>query len=483
MLFLILLVGLFFRTYQLVERFEFAHDADLYSWIVKDIAIDHHLRLIGQLTSAPGIFIGPFFYYSLIPFFVLTNMDPVGSLIPTTLLGLFTILSYYIVLSKLFNKETGLIAACLYATLITTINLDRWVVPTITTSIWSIWYFYCVVMIARRKFSVLPLLGILIGLIWHIHIALLPCLIALPISLLVAKKAPSKKWSLSFLSTLIITSLPLIFFEIRHNFQQSIALIANFIDPHSGPLGYKKLLLVLNMVTQNVNTLFFSPQSFTFTQNPIFIVLILLSVLLIVNKSNFSFKEVLPLYAWLIGIILFFSLSSSPISEYYFSNLNVIFIAFVSLLLASLARKNNKLFYIVSCMLIFIALKNIYFFVTFDIYHKGYLEKKIIVSLIKKDALVKKYPCVGITYITAPGENVGFRYLFYINKMRLTHPSLNVPVYNIVIPDELSKKEVEIKSGHIGLILPKDDFKPESLQKICSEENTNLTDSMFGFVK
>ena len=58
---LILVIGLFFRSYQLTERFEFAHDGDLYSWIVKDIVVNHHFRLIGQLTSAPGIFIGGLF--------------------------------------------------------------------------------------------------------------------------------------------------------------------------------------------------------------------------------------------------------------------------------------------------------------------------------------------------------------------------------------------------------------------------------------
>ena len=72
---IILLIGFFFRTYHIVEWLDFGHDADLYSWIIKDILVNHHPRLIGQLTSAPGIFIGPLFYYLLAPFFVLTKMD------------------------------------------------------------------------------------------------------------------------------------------------------------------------------------------------------------------------------------------------------------------------------------------------------------------------------------------------------------------------------------------------------------------------
>lgn len=92
-----------------MERFEFAHDGDLYSWIVKDILVDQHIRLIGQLTSAPGIFIGGLFYYLLIPFFLLFNRDPIGVIFFSVITGLSTMLSYYFVFIKLFKKEAGFI--------------------------------------------------------------------------------------------------------------------------------------------------------------------------------------------------------------------------------------------------------------------------------------------------------------------------------------------------------------------------------------
>src|SRR3989338_7958874 len=225
---LILLIGLFFRTYHIVEWLEFGHDADLNAWIVKDIIINHHLRLIGQLTSAPGIFIGPFLYYLFVPFFLLTKMDPVGVLIPATILGIFTIFSYYYVFSKLFNKQVGLIGAFLHAVLISTIDLDMWIVPSITTPIWSIWYFYAIIKITRGDFSVLPLLGILIGLIWHVHIALAPILITIQIALFFARKIPNVKQIIVFLLITLFVSSPLIIFEARHNFSQTKSIVNNF---------------------------------------------------------------------------------------------------------------------------------------------------------------------------------------------------------------------------------------------------------------
>ena len=150
---LILIIGLFMRSYRIVEHFEFAHDGDLYSWFVKDVVVDHHVRLIGQLTSAPGIFIGPAFYYALIPFFILFNMDPIGGTLMITLLALATITSYFYIFSKIANYKVGLAIAFLQAILLNHARFDRAVVPTTPTHIWSVWYFYCLVQISRRTLS------------------------------------------------------------------------------------------------------------------------------------------------------------------------------------------------------------------------------------------------------------------------------------------------------------------------------------------
>lgn len=478
---LILLVGFFFRTYKIVDRFEFAHDGDLYSWIVKDIVVNHHLRLIGQLTSAPGIFIGPFFYYLLVPFFIIFKMDPIGALVPATLIGLATILSFYFVFSKFFGKETGLIGAFLYAVLLTTVGMDRWVVPTITTSLWAVWYLYTILMMAEGNFSVLLLLGILIGLIWNVHIALLPALLAVPVAIVVSGKKPSLKQALNFTAALLITSLPLILFETRHHFSQTFALVNNFLTPQPGPKGLYKLKLVLTMVSKNLNSLFFSPQSFP----GIFwlIPAITASTFILIKQKLINLKKLWPLIAWFLGVILFFSASSSPISEYYFANLDIVFLLIVSLLLYQLFKTLG--FGKITLFLLFAILlaKNAYFMVTQNYYNKGYVEKKAVVEYIARDAATKRYPCVGITYITAPGENVGFRYFFYLQKMHLVHPSFDIPVYNIVIPDELSKNEVKQKFGHIGVIPPNYIPSEATIEKSCRTPDTNLTDPVLGYVQ
>lgn len=480
-LILILLLGIFFRTYAVIDRFHFDHDGDLYSWMVKDILVNHHFRLIGQETSAPGIYIGPLYYYLIAPFFLLTNMDPIGVIIPITIIGILTIFSYYVVFSKLFNRLTGLIGSFLYAILLSIIQFDRRIAPSTPSNIWVIWYFYTIVSISRGNFSVLPLLGVLIGLIWHIHIALAPTLIAIPFAFLVSRKIPNLKQILFFCIGLFTTSLPLIIFELKHNFQQIHGLLADFSIPRIGASGFYKFQIVLEMISKNINTLFFYPQSLGLTFSFLLVIIILLSTIYLYKKKQISFRDFMPLYIWVLGIIIFYSKSSSPISEYYFYNIEVIFLAIVSILL-SLFLKSSKLSKkIILGILFFILLKNIFYFVTQDYYHKGYNERKAIVGYIVEDARIKNFPCFSINYITSIGENVGFRYFFYLKGAHLTTPGNGSPVYSIVLPDEYALGEVEKKFGHIGVITPKKVASRQVIEYACSGGNNNLSDPMFGY--
>lgn len=582
---IILLIGLLFRSYQIVERFEFAHDGDLYSWIVKDIAVNHHLRLVGQLTSAPGIFIGPLYYYILVPFFILTKMDPIGAVVPMILLGVATIFSYFFVLSKIFNTKVGLIGAFLYATLLSEIMFDRWVVPSTLTGIWAIWYLFAIIKLSKREYKFLPLLGILIGLIWHIHIALAPALLACAVVFFLAGKIPKPKEIILFLLAVTLFSLPLMLFEARHSFPQTKRFVKNFTENFTGgklseartislgsknntgttnldtfskfiievlpdspkagddirikiaskvprnvkitvspdcgtPLKYEigdsamgfpwstqgcfegahkikieaieiensfwgktsdKFFTVIKAEKSNINNLIGFTGKAGVSPQYIIALLVLALPFFVWKLKLFTGQQIVIIYSWIIGIILFFSLSSIVISEYYLASIDMIIITTFSLLFSKLFDKGKLGKAFVFAVFILIIAKSWSYFNSDTYYHKGYTERKAVVAYIASDAKKNNYPCIGISYITDVGENVGFRYFFYLSKLHLVHPSVDVPVYNIVIPNELSK-EVKQKFGHIGVIPPTTIPSKEIIEKSCQTPDTNLTDSMFGYV-
>jgi 4-amino-4-deoxy-L-arabinose transferase-like glycosyltransferase len=111
----IISLALFFRLYNFEGGFIFAHDHDLYSWIAKDLLVNKHWRLVGQVTSVPGVFIGPLYYYLIAFFYFLFRMNPLSAVIPLTLIGLAGVFSFYYFLKTYFGNKTGLIGAFLWA--------------------------------------------------------------------------------------------------------------------------------------------------------------------------------------------------------------------------------------------------------------------------------------------------------------------------------------------------------------------------------
>lgn len=480
----ILTVAGYLRIVNAEKWFDFAHDGDLYSWIFKDIVINGHQRLIGQVTSTPGIFIGSLFYYAVIPFFFLTNLEPVGTVYFALILGLITTFSFYYVFKKIFNPTVGLIAASLHGFLLARLEYDRWIVPTITTSLWEIWYFYTILGIVRGNFNVLPILGILIGLIWHISFSLTPSLLAIPVAFLLSGKLPNFKNILLGGISLIITTSPFVYFEIRHNFSQVRSFIKSFQVDQGGGTGLEKFGHVLSQVSGNAYQLIFHPERGAVWQRELVFVLILLIGLYLAFKKFISYKVLVSLYTWLIGVVLFFSFSSKIISEYYFTSINMVVLAILILFLAYIHQKYKIGKILIPMLLIIIAVHSIYY-MNFGYRYNflGYQERKSAIEFISQNAITNNYPCIAISYIARPGYAFGFRYLIYLNDLKINKIGSGAPIYSIVIPSDYIKVDNLNKFGNIGVLVEGSKTSNDKLKEICQSENTNLTDPMFGYTE
>jgi len=468
LLLVILVLGLYFRTYKLEKLSVFAHDNDLYSWIVKDIVTGKHLRLIGQETSVDKIFIGPLFYYLIAPFFLLFKMDPIGAAVPVTLIGLFTVLSFYLVISKFFGKTAGLITAFLYSVSFMTVFFDRWIVPTQPTMIWSIWYLYLILSLSEGNFKVLPLAGILFGLVWYIHIALAPLAILIPIAIILSKKKPRFRQIILPVILLIIFTLPFWVFEIRHNFQQLRGLADSFFIVKDDARGLFKLSRVLNNASSSLLGSLFYKLSL-----PWYLIVFPLVFLVYhsVSRKIIKLKQVLLMGLWVLIILLSHFFSKRPVSEYYFMNITVITLSLFSLLISYYFEKLHERAVVIFFLGVFLVVNLNYLYKKPD-EALGYLAKKSLVGFIAQDAILKGYPCLSVNYISGLGNNVGFRYFFWLTNVALIQPGKGAPVYNIVIPAEISGKEVQYYFGGIGLIMPKiDRFSDNS---VCNNPDNQL---------
>jgi len=478
----IILVGLFLRLYNGAELFNYTHDQDLAGWIIKDVVVNYHLRLIGQLTSTPGVFIGPLFYYLLIPFYLIFKMDPIGGIYLVAAIGAFAIWSSYYVFSKIFSEKVGLISALVYAVSSYTVFNDREVVPTMPLMLWSIWFFYSLhlILMGNQKKGFL-LAAILTALIWHINSGLFILLPIYLVAFIMSKKRLDFKSLFVPFILLIILSAPLILFETRHGFSETKAMIFSATQSQGDILkGTAKLAKIFDVVIKDVADLLWGyppgvPKTLAFW-------IVSIATILIFIKRKIEKKTFCIMLIWMLVTTGFFAIFSKPVSEYYLNSLTIVWIAFISVIFATLIE-SKKVKYLGYLLLALFAYFSFYRFFTYPKNHEGYVERKQVVAYIKADAVVHGYPCVAISYITSPGYNLGYRWFFYLAKVSTRPVSSNAPVYSIVFP--LSSVDKFDKSfGALGVINPDySRYNIKGVAKSCQGDNFNLTDSMFGYTQ
>lgn len=478
----ILLIGLFLRIYKARSLFVYSHDQDLSSWIVKDIVLNGHLRLGGQQTSILGVFIGPLFYYLLVPFYLLFRMDPVAGVALVTTFGIFSVGSSYFVFSKLFGKIAGLVGGLFWATSYFFIFNDREVVPTMPVVLWTLWFFYALNLLLKGNRLSYPLLGFLVGLIWNLNLALF---LLVPLALLastVARRKISFKGLLIGIVVALIVSLPLIFFEARHNFLQTRALLGSSgsfnIDRPSFPKSLDRTLYIVSRNTQRIllGSEVRVHDSFSLT-------LLLVSLGLLIYKKKISKDLAILLVTWVSVYIVFFTLYPIVLSEYYLNGLAIVWFATIVLTISSLLSPEGRSRRWGMVLLVFLLTLNFYRFIKHPINRIGYLEKKALVSFIDEDSKKRGYPCVSVSYIVEPGYDLGYRYLFFLGGMHVNRPLSGSPVYTIVFPHSKVGR-IDKSFGALGLVLPDyERYEREQVLQSCSGENSNLTDPMFGFTQ
>ena len=75
----IVLIGMYLRFYKIEYIQSFGWDQGRDAWLVRDI-INGKIVLNGPRTGIGHFHLGPLWYYLLVPFYLLTNLDPVGAI-------------------------------------------------------------------------------------------------------------------------------------------------------------------------------------------------------------------------------------------------------------------------------------------------------------------------------------------------------------------------------------------------------------------
>lgn len=466
----ILAFGVFLRSYKAIGWFAYGHDQDLIAWFIRDVLENNHPRLIGQETSSAGVFIGPLFYYLLIPFYFLTKLDPAGGLLFSILVGAFSICSFYFVFRKIFNEKVGLLASLIYSFSIYIVFTDREVVPTMPVMLWSVWFLYTLYLLLKGQKKAYILAGILLGLVWHLNLALLVLSPLLLVSRVLSKKKAEIKFILIGAFSFLLLMLPFFAFETRHNFQQTKAIVKSLTsqkDYVSGTgRGLAKLDRVIQLVNRNTTSLYWD--SVLDIPTDLTLLVFIIGFFVLIKRKVLPKNLAIIIFLWQVFYILFFSVNSLNPSEYYFNGMNVAWILILTLLLFELLKSKRR--FGILAVGVFLIL-NLVGFLKHEGNKSGYVERKAVVDFIAKDTQERDYPCLAVSYITSPGNDLGYRHFFFLKKLHVNQPSSGSPVYTIVFPHSKVDR-IDKSFGALGLVLPDyDRYNEEDVKRSCSGQN------------
>jgi len=228
LVFLVVLIALFLRLFKISSYMTFLGDEGRDALVWLKMLKYGKFTLIGPQTSIGNMYLGPLYYYLMFPFYLL--MGTTGSSIGVALFAGATTFLLWFVGKNWFSYKVGLLSALFYAISPVAIVLSRssWnpnVMPFFSILIaWGIWEFY-----QNDKFYWLAIEGVLLSFAIQSHylgILLMPVVgLFFVIKLISLRKKKDKKikilivnFALCTLNFALFTIVPLLWFDLRHNF-------------------------------------------------------------------------------------------------------------------------------------------------------------------------------------------------------------------------------------------------------------------------
>lgn len=207
---LIILVALYLRFWQIDRVVPYTWDQGRDSWVVRGLLVGE-FPLRGPRTGVGDFYLGPAYYYLLAPFYVISDLDPIGAQYFNITVTIVTLLLLWWVTEKIFSRRTAFAALFLYAFAFHTISgsMIPWnvsLVPALTIAI-----IFCLYRILSGNCKYLIAAAALTGFAFHIHFTavFLPFII-LPYLIIaaLAGKTEFRKWSLVSLPFFVVWFVP-----------------------------------------------------------------------------------------------------------------------------------------------------------------------------------------------------------------------------------------------------------------------------------
>lgn len=286
---LLFFIGAFLRIYRFAEFVTFLGDQGRDAIIVKRILAFQHFPAIGAPTSVGQIYLGPFYYYFIAPWLGLFRFDPIGLAYGVAFFSVLYIPINYFIVKKILDQKTALISTFLITFSTTLIDFSRfsWN-PNLLPLFSLLTVYFFIIAFTDQKNRYFALGGAFLSFSIQLHylaLFLVPAISAFIIKKMVKDKKHLKKNLIGLLIckiSFLFFSIPLIIFDLRHQFLNTKGFISLFSNNEA---------IATSKIANFINT-GYSLDRYTFALNmpqlfilP-FLLFILFSLILIFKKEE-----------------------------------------------------------------------------------------------------------------------------------------------------------------------------------------------------
>ncbi len=304
--FFIIIISIFLNLQNIPTRFGYGWDQRRDAQVIADMVDNHKFTLIGpRVVNDDAFFLGPMHYYLLIPFYLGLHDTQLAEIYLACLVSIITCIGFMFVGYKLFNTKVAFFSGLIFALTPATVSWNPMYIPIV--SLLSFWSGYKIIN-KNYKFIVLSSLLFAIGL--QSHFTAIFLFIYLIIAILLSNPKDQlrsvMKYLLYGIIIVVVSFLPLVIFDIRHQFINSRSFLSFFFG-HQGNLGLNSTPALRNYLRSF---------SFKYLSTGFGSTLLGITFLSILIMPQVKFK--IFTLSWMIIPLIVFSFYHGHISEYYF---------------------------------------------------------------------------------------------------------------------------------------------------------------------
>lgn len=488
-LFLILGFAVFLRFYNLKNTMMFQGDQGRDALLVANIFKDLDPVFIGPVTSIGNMYLGPFYYYFMLPFLFLSYPSPIGPVYAVAGLAVLTVYLLFKITQRIFDRKTAVFATIFFTFSAGVVNLARFSWNPNIAPFFSLLMFYFTYLAWQKNTKYWLVVAVCFSLLIQLHYVTLLSLSGAGIIFLIQLiKKVRKKQKLFFqkekkfiqhivLSLFIfaISLTPLFLFDLKHDFLNAKSFTKILVKEESFDLQRKKGRDGFAAVTKFISIdlkdrasqILFEP---SFSVNKInhpllFVVLIISFLYLVKNKFKISNSEKV-LMAYLIPGIIGISIYQHQVYEHYIAYLFPFTYIFYGIFFAKFTQKILG-YFVFLLFLIFFIINNSSRYnlkdhdwtiqdiqeTTKEIYKRVKENEKYNIVLLSssKDLYGMNYRYFLSTQQNQPvkiEEHHNAEKLFIINEEKIEKNVLDLAIYEIIVfPNKNLLETFEMQNG------------------------------------